>query len=248
MRRRRWGFVAALLLIVATVAVYGLTAGAMARWLKVATSKRKGVLLVGASPWVRALARVLADNKIEVLLVDSNWGNVAAARQQGLNAHYGNILAEHLTDELALDGIGRMLALTPNDEVNALTALHLRESFGRANIFQLAPERATQGQASGVLPQHLQGRYLFSANVTWSQINSRFGKGAVIKQTGLTEEFDYEAFQQFYGQTSLPLFSVSASGDVAVIVAGSEFVPTPRQDLISLVEEPPSTVSARPKE
>jgi energy-converting hydrogenase Eha subunit E len=58
-----------------------------------------------------------------LVLVDINPAHVVEARRAGLPALVENILAEALLDEVALEGIGRLLALPSNDEVNALAAL-----------------------------------------------------------------------------------------------------------------------------
>ena len=36
-------------------------------------------------------------------------------------------------------GLGRLLAMTADDDVNVLATLHFRELFGRAGVYQLAP-------------------------------------------------------------------------------------------------------------
>ncbi|UCG86557.1 MAG: sodium:proton antiporter, partial [Gemmatimonadota bacterium] len=124
------------LVIVGTVLVYGVAAAPVARWLRVASPDPQGLLIVGADPWIRSVAELLQREGVEVLLVDSNWAHVAAARQSGLRAQYGNVLDEQAMDALDLDGIGGLLAVTSNDEVNALAALHFGEVFGRARVYQ----------------------------------------------------------------------------------------------------------------
>lgn len=228
------------LLIVGTVAVYGIAAGPAARWLKVASPNPQGTLLVGASPWVRAVAQSLQKQNVKVRLVDSNWTNVAAARHAGLEANYANVLSERVIDELQLDGLGRLLALTPNDEVNALAALHFAEVFGRSNVFQLAPEQPERGTKATSLPRHLRGRLLFAADATYAKIAARYEAGAVVKQTPLTEEFDYNKFRSHYGEAALPLFAIRDSREVVVFVSASPATPKPGQTLISLVDQYPS--------
>lgn len=51
---------------------------------------------------------------------------------EGLRTSYGNVLSEQARDALELSGIGRLLALTPNQEVNTLAAMHFVEFFGPA--------------------------------------------------------------------------------------------------------------------
>jgi len=226
------------LVIVGTVGVYGIVTPLLARALKVAKPDARGMLLIGAAPWVRDLAQLLADSGVPVLLADSNWGNVSAARKAGLPAFYGNVLTEGALDEIEfrLDGIGYFLALTPNDEVNTLAAIHFRELFDRSRMFQLPPQESEQDRRRRGIPKHLHGRYLFHRDATYAAITNRTEAGAVIKRTRITKEFDAEAFRDHYGETALPLFVVKESGEVTLTTAGTAFEPKPGQTLISLVD------------
>lgn len=223
------------MVIVGTVALYGLGAGRVARWLGVATPNPQGMLLLGASGWVRAVAQALKAEGVEVTLVDANWKNVVQARQDGLKAKYENILAEYAFDDLELDGVGRFLALTPNDEVNSLATVHASDVFERSNVYQLAPEGANEGGRLTEMPAHLQGRILFDTAATHAQITKRFAQGATIKRTGLTDEFGFDEFVEHYRGDALPLFVVTETGKVRVLDAQGKVPVKAGQTVISLV-------------
>lgn len=223
------------LVIVGTVAAYGLAAPPLARWLGVATPNPQGMILVGAESWVREVAKLLVAEKVKVVLVDSNWANVAAARREGLKTHYLNILSEHALQELDLDGVGRLLALTPNDEVNTLAALRFDDVLGRSHVFQLPPEGS--GKGDGSIPKNFGGRLLFHRKATHHRVVERYAAGAVIKKNKLTEEFGYDAFRQRYGEEALPMFLIRESGQVALFTPDAPPSPKTGQILISLVDE-----------
>jgi len=223
------------LVIVGTVALYGLGAGRVARWLGVATPNPQGMLLLGASGWVRAVAQALKAEGVEVTLVDANRKNVAQARQDGLEAKCDNILAEYAFEDLELDGIGRFLALTPNDEVNSLATVHASDVFERSNVYQLAPEGADEGGRLTEMPAHLQGRILFDAVATYAEITKRFAQGATIKRTGLTDEFGFDEFVEHYRGAALPLFVVTEAGKLRVLEAQRKVPVKAGQTIISLV-------------
>ncbi len=226
------------LVIVGTVAIYGTLAPLAARRLRVANPDSQGFLMIGASPWVRALAKLLVDQGIKVVLADSNWANVAAGRREGLRTHYANVLTEHALEELELelDGVGHLLALTPNDEVNALATLHFGDIFDRAHIFQLPPEATERERRLGGIPRHLRGRFLFHQDATHTHLGERFQQGAAVKRTRLTEEFDLAAFRARYGDRALPLLAIKESGEVVLFTAASPPTPRPGHSLISLVD------------
>jgi NhaP-type Na+/H+ or K+/H+ antiporter len=152
------------LVIIGTVAIYSLSAGPLARWLDLAKPHPQGVLIVGAHSWARTIAKVLQTGGYPVLVADTNWGNIAAARLAGLPAYYGSTVALEAPERMNLDGIGRLLALTSNDEVNALAAMRFAEFFSRAETYQLFPK--TKGdELAAIAPQHLRGRLLFALGV-----------------------------------------------------------------------------------
>lgn len=229
-----------------TVAVYGLTAGPLAVRLGVASPNPQGVLIASAHPAARAIGHALQSAGFEVLLVDSRFSNTRAARMEGLAVHHANLLSESTIDDLNLGGIGRFIALTPNDEVNSLAALHFVDLFGRANVYQLAPEREGSGRTD-TSSEHLHGRLLFKSDLTYRNLDAMFAAGGVVKTTKLTDEFDYSAFRQFYGENALILFVIREGRQLAVCAADQEFSPRPGQTLLALVipdEEQPAASTA----
>jgi NhaP-type Na+/H+ or K+/H+ antiporter len=228
------------LVIVGTVGVYGLLAPIAARLLAVATPNPQGLLIIGASPWARAVAGALHDSGVKVVLADSNWANAAAARRQGLKAIYANVLTDRALDELELelDGVGRLLALTPNDEVNALATLHFGETFDRAHVYQLPPPLEERRRKASAFPKHLRGRFLFRNDATFENLSERFAGGGIIKRTHLTDEFDFDTFREHYGDHALPMFVIRGSKDVAVVTAADPPAIKPGHILISLVCPP----------
>lgn len=224
------------LVIVGTVAVYGLTLSSVARWLKVAEPNPQGVVMVGAHAWARAIARVLREEGYRVLLIDSEPRNIRAARMEGLPAFRANILSERVLDRVDLGGTGRLLALTSNDEANSLAALRFSGVFGRSEVYQLpcADDGGARGEESIV--QHLRGRLLFARDATFSELTKRFESGAVVKKTPLTDKFTFDNFRSVHGHSALPLFLESETGELAVFTTETWPVPGPGQTLISLID------------
>jgi hypothetical protein len=222
--------------IIGTVAVYGLTASYAARMLKVAQPNPQGVLFAGASSWVRQVAAMLRDEGYEVALVDSNWGNIVQARSDGCRTQYGSIISEDLLYDLQLEGIGRLMALTPNDEVNSLASLHFVDIFGRREVYQLPPPMATQKSRQNEMPLHLRGRYLFDKTATYDYIEARMRSGAVVKKNSMTDEFDFGTFMDKYGEKAIPLFVITESRQLRIFTVDSQPPVEPGCKLISIVD------------
>ncbi len=221
--------------IVGTIAIYGSTAGRVARLLGVSDRQPQGVLIVGANPLARALAGALHDEELRVVMVDTDWGNVAAARLKGLPAQYRSILSEEVNHQTDLSGIGRLFALTSNDELNALAVQHTVHLFGRASVYQLAPREGGSPRTAPLSP-HQRGRILFSSGATYSALSDRFERGAQIKKTPLSEEFDFGSFKDRYGDGALPLFVITKDGKLSVFVVDGKPTPKAGDKLISLVD------------
>ncbi|MEX1025237.1 MAG: cation:proton antiporter [Planctomycetota bacterium] len=225
--------------IVVTVAVYGLTAAPVAKVLGLSRGNPQGVLLVGAHAWARQIAEALKAAGVEVLLADTNRRDIMAAKMAELPVHYGSILAEDFEDEVELDRIGELLCLTPNDEVNSLACIQFGGWFGRDRVFQLPPV-TEDSVGEGPRPLHLRGQDLFTDELDYWDIQARIRSGAVIKRTRLTEAFTFEDLQAEYDREFgdaeiVPLFQVHAGPSLEVAAANHPIVPKVGSVLIALI-------------
>lgn len=220
--------------IIATVAIYGLTASIVARKLGVAEADPQGLLFIGADAWSREVASLLHREGFRVLMVDSNRNRTYAARMAELPTYTGSILAEHTLDEIDLGGLGRLLAVTPNDWVNVLAVQRFERIFGRANCFQLPPQKDASKKKGH---KYLHGRWLFDDASTYSVLNRRVAEGFTAKATRLSEEFDYAAFLNRYGESCVPLFIVDEHNRLTIVTPEGDEEPGPGQTVIGLVKE-----------
>lgn len=223
------------MVIIGTVTVYGLTAAPVARLLGVARQPPEGVLIIGAHPWAREIAKSLQDAKVNVMLVDTNRGNVRAAKLEGLPAYYGSILADYALEEINLDGIGRVVAMTPNVEVNSLALMRLSEVFDRAELYQLAPPTGGLQERESQVSSHLSGRHFAGSEMSYRHISTLFENGAEVRKTALTNAFDLGAFWEMHGDSATPLFLVREDGKVTVFTADAVPRPQPNDTLISIL-------------
>ena len=234
------------LVIVGTAATYGLTLAPLARRLGLAQPSPQGVLLVGGHAWARQIAKALQAVDFPVMLVDSNRRNVEQARAEGLRAERTNVLGEHAIDDLDLSGIGRLLAMTPNDEVNSLAALHFAEVFESAEIYQLAvrPEQA-RAAVDAELPRHLRGRPLFGKDITYVSMSERFNEGGRLRFFNITGDLGLHEVERHYGRGRVvPLF-LKRHGDLMLFSAETDAVSQPGDCLAALVPAMPEGEAPR---
>jgi NhaP-type Na+/H+ or K+/H+ antiporter len=224
--------------ITATVIIYSLTGRPLAKWLGVAQESPQGVLIVGAHTWARAIARAIRESGYRVLIVDTNYANIQQARMDGLPVFFGSVLSNYTADQLDLTGIGRLLALTPNDEVNALATLKYARLFGSRETYQLAPRKDDDKSRSQTVSAELSGRILFGSDLTFRYLDTRWRLGATIKTTKLSPEFDEEEFRETYNQKAVPLFVITAQRELKVYTADQPPQLTTQSNVISLLDEP----------
>ncbi|MBE7551912.1 MAG: sodium:proton antiporter [Anaerolineales bacterium] len=192
------------LVIVSTVVLQGGTAKLVARWLNVAEAEPQGFLIMGAHPFAQLLGLALQEEGFTVRLIDTNWENVRQARFRGLDVYHGNILSEFAENDLDLSGLGRLLALTSNDEANALACLHLQDEFGSSNVYQLTPKSLAQDKSKRPSRDRL-GRLFPDPEITYEKLAALVQEGAVIKKTQITQQFTYADYRTYYGNNFVPL-------------------------------------------
>jgi len=222
------------LVILGTVGICGLGAGPLARWLGLSDPNPQGILFVGAETWVRDLVQVLSKYNVSCLILDSNYSNFSAARMAGLNAHCVNALSEHVQESLELSGIGRVFAVTANDEVNTLVVHEYMRFFSRASLYQLT----IQGKDSArwqTLSENRRGRSLFDTRATSSAMKRMVREGATIKVTSLTPAFTIQDFYNRHGEDAIVMMTVGVDGKLSIRTAKSTTTPIAGESVIALV-------------
>lgn len=201
------------LIIIGTVTIYGLPAAWVARKLGVAKPVPNGLLILGAHSWALKIAEAVKKGGFKVLVADSNWKNISKARTKGLKTYHGNILSEFALEELNLDGVGRMLSLTPNDETNSLAALRFGEIFGRSHVFQLSPNTQGKVKNKDVTP-HLSGRILFHERLNFENLSRFFAKQTEIQSITFNGDHPADEFKDQIGEQYIPLFLITSNNEI----------------------------------
>ena len=234
------------LVVVGTVTIYGLSLGPFARWLGLSREDPQGVMFVGATPVNREIARAVKNEGFVTLLVDTNPGNISAARMDGLTVCYASIGSEFVHNEIDLGDIGRLLAMTPNDEVNTLAASEFAEHLGSASVYQLAPNEQAHERHRRI-PAHLRGRILFTEGLTGTRLNELYQQGYRAKKTTLSDDYTLADFRKKYGEQSIVMFVVPEKGQLRVLATNSEYTPKSGDKIIALVPNSAATSEPTPQ-
>jgi CPA1 family monovalent cation:H+ antiporter len=234
------------MVIVGTVLLQSATARPIAKLLKVAEPEPKGFLIVGADEVSQAIAEELKTNGFRVLLTDQNRKNVATARLKDLPAYWGNPVSEHAERHLSLIGIGRLLALSPNRELNALAVLHYRMEFGAGNVFSIRTIRPEDSENEEKSSIRAGGRQLFGKNCTYTTLSEMLANGAEFKTTPLTEKFTFEMYLEQCPEKRIPLFAITPGGRIRLFTTEREFTPKADWRIISITACMPLTEKGSP--
>jgi NhaP-type Na+/H+ or K+/H+ antiporter len=179
--------------IFATVLAHGLSIGWLARRLGLSSPTRDSVLIVGASPWSVELGRTLTDLDIKVLVADSSWHKLRAARLAGLPVFYGEILSEFADESVEVSHVRMMLAATDNDAYNALVCTAMAPEIGHDRVFQLPMGAAAGDDPRGVAGE-LRGQLAFSEDAEYETLWRRHVDGWEFSRTPLTDSYRYSDF------------------------------------------------------
>ncbi|WP_433736977.1 cation:proton antiporter [Pseudomonas putida] len=222
--------------IIGTVVLQSATARPLARLLKVAEPAPSGFLIIGANGPARTLGKALQQLDTRVLLTDSSWENIRAARMEGLPTYFGNPASQHADAHLDLVGIGHLLALSPSGEMNTLALMRFRHEFGHQRMFGL-----TSGQESRRSDKHRtslehRANQLGSEALTYGKFASQMSQGAELYTTTLKDGFDWDDYRALHGDRATLLFMRDATGWVHVVTPDSMLTPSAGWTLLALIQ------------
>ncbi len=176
--------------VVATIVAHGFSIRHVARWLKVTGATQKGLLIVGSTPWSISLARQIQSLGLPVMIADTSWQRLSAARQAGIETYHGEILAETTEERLDLTQFQVLVATTENEAYNALVCSEFAHDIGRDSVYQLGGSGDDEDHRS--LPEALRGRAMFTAGHGVEDILRREAAGWTFRKTRISEQFKFD--------------------------------------------------------
>ncbi|MCB0427180.1 MAG: sodium:proton antiporter, partial [Mangrovimonas sp.] len=102
------------MIVLGTVLLNATTARPIAKMVGVYLEKSEGIVIIGASKFARLIGHYLENNGRHVVLIDSNESNVRKSKDLGLEAINASIYSEELTDNIELNDVGYLIAMTAN--------------------------------------------------------------------------------------------------------------------------------------
>lgn len=221
--------------VVTTVIAHGFSINWAARLLGVKVTSRPGVLIVGSTPWTIALAKEMQALKTPVMIVDSSWQRLGAARREGLPFYHGEILNEATEHNLDLAPYQVLVAATDNEAYNALVCNEFAHEIGRDSVYQLGEN--ADGNDRHALPDTIRGRALFESGFGANDVSERQREGWVFRKTKLSEEFAFSDAQEKLPDSANMLLLVRQNGTLRFFTHAAR--PEPRAGDTVLSFAPP---------
>ncbi len=221
--------------IAGTVLLSGFGSRPLARRLGLVDGGRKTMVVLGANPVAQAFAAALERAHAPVSLVDLDRSNLSSARLTGLHVHHGSVFADDTWEQVGLQDAACFIAMTRNDELNAMASRHAAVALGRRQVFQLPPKRP-EHEAWWTLPTGTFARPLFARDTNHTQLAERLAQGWKITGTPITAQFDADAHARTH-PGALPLFIVGAKGNVDLCAADARRRARPGETLYALTPE-----------
>nr|WP_246297696.1 cation:proton antiporter [Janibacter cremeus] len=208
------------LVIVATVAIYGLGVGRLAERLGLATTSPQGVILAGGDEWIVRVAKALGEEGVDVVMVTVYRAALHRARMAGVRVEMANLLSDYVVRDMDMAGLKTFVAATDQDERNTIAAREFSHVLGRAHVFQLAPAALEHvGADRTETASHLTARTPFAPVLEYKELTDR-AKGMDVRRTSLTAKYTYKHFQKMYDGKAIALFTVRGD-EVGVVTEKS---------------------------
>jgi NhaP-type Na+/H+ or K+/H+ antiporter len=125
------------MIVLGTVLLNATTARLFSKIVGVFLTKSEGILIVGASKTSQLLAQYLEANGRHVVLVDSNQANISNAEKSGLSAIETNIYSNTILDNIELNDMGYLMALTASSDINKYAISKFGKYFGENGSYRL---------------------------------------------------------------------------------------------------------------
>ncbi len=126
------------MVVLGTVLLNATTARLFAKLVGVFLKRSNAIMIIGASEVARLIAKYLQENDRRVVIIDSNRDNIEKANNEGLESYEINVYDNELTDNIELNDVGYMIAMTGSDSINEYAMTNFSSIFGEQGSYRLA--------------------------------------------------------------------------------------------------------------
>ncbi len=201
------------MIVLGTVLLNATTARLFAKIVGVFLKNSDGILIVGASKASRLIANYLQNLEKRVVLIDANTFFIEESNKQGLEAYVVNIYDDDLTDNIELNDIGYLIALSGSDAVNKFAVNSFATTFGEHGSFRLISAEEVKSQ------DYEYKKQFFTPKDDYINLSEAVRDFPNLYEIIIDSEEDYkQTLEKLHNQLeSVPLFVKTSSNNIFVI-------------------------------
>ena len=206
------------MIVLGTVLLNATTARLFAKLIGVFLTNSEGIVIIGASKASRIIGEYLQKNNRHVVLVDSNSTNITHAKERGLEAIEESIYSDSLMNNIELNDVGYLMALTGNGDINQYAINRFKDIFGENGSFRLiTPDEMKDPAAS---PKE----GLFSPTDDFINLTEVARRYPTIQEIEVESRQSYERLIEITrkDENIVPIFLKNADGELEILKSKSE--------------------------
>ena len=212
-------------IVLGTVLLNATTARLFAKLVGVFLTKSEGILIVGASKFSRLIGLYLEENNRSVVMIDSNQNNISRAKELGLDAINTNIYSDTLSDNIELNDVGYLMAMTGNSDINSYTINRFGKIFGEHGSFRLVSAEEMNDDKNNPVEG------LFSHTDDYIRLTEVARNYPAIHEIDIHDKEHYDSLIDMANKDKnvIPLFIKSDAGDLEIISSFSKDIDAIRE-------------------
>ncbi len=201
------------MIVLGTVLLNATTARLFAKLVGVFLTKSNGILIIGATKVSRLLGDYLVRNGRHVVLIDSNKYNITKAKELGLEALNTDIYSDTLSDNIELNSVGYLMAMTANSDINNYAINKFSKEFGENGSFRLLTADEMKN------PENNPKEGLFSHTDDYNTLSEVTRKYPSIQEIDITDKAHYKSLIEMTNANKdmIPLFLKDDNGELHII-------------------------------
>ncbi len=208
------------MVVLFSVLLNATTARFFAQVVGVFIKNAEGIIIIGASSISRLIGKYLQQNDRHVVLVDNNADNVRKAKDLGIEAIEGSVYADDLLNNIELNDIGYLMAITGNSDINKTAINKFTKQFGEKGSFRVISSDEMND------PEQNPTEGLFSHTDDYIKLTEVARKYPTIHEVILNSRSHYEGLIEISKTDPdiIPLFVKTNKGELEIIPSHSSEV------------------------
>lgn len=214
------------MIVLGTVLLNATTARVFAKLVGVFLKKSDAILFVGASNPARLIASFLKDKGKRVILIDSNKNFVQQALDDDLEAFKVDVYDDELTDNIELNDVGYLIALTGSDMVNKYAINRFSPAFGEHGSYKLASSKEI------IEATVTERKNFFTPNDDYINLSEAYRENPNITEVKIANKEEYDRVLEMLSEEEKAVALFIEKGTGIYLIPEFEETETIKEDLV----------------